>query len=620
MLILIAVIIGFLIGLIRKGSLKGLKARKISLLPIGLFGAILQIFLHFYMYTGGIGFIDPYIEIINFASYILVLVMLVFNLDDFWVILMALGITANFVVIFINGGHMPVAEVVMNILPSDFAKSIIDGFNPLYTSVQENTLLGFLGVIVPIPIPFLPMIMSLYGSVAGISPGSIVTFIGLIGFIQYVMHKKGSMMIDKNMDYLEDEGIFGEDKDGFESVSTNEDQTISEEDEFYKDIATGKAIRGDVEEDLFSQEEDEFDEELKRQTEISAKEDLFETQVLPAQGDVSETQVLPAQGDVSETQVLPAQEDVFETQVLASADLEEIQKQEIGTETEEIVVIKDTSEETKIMEPVDDESTKVLSNLQEVGTYVSQKENKELDSEDIEEILNSDEAGFFTKKYYEEKLAMEKERMELEMRERELSRVAQSMLDAKASPHAVPETDLRIVESFRLTDLDQPFVLRSEKNQYERKEFAESYEGKEEFTEDDMLNVWQRLNQEDQRRKAQRRQEAIKQSNEETDVFLKPSTTEELGISLKEIEDVTEPEIKIAIHDERKEKAFNQMSEEEKTEYEETIEERKKAGYELVQLELDGKEVAFWRKKKESGEKLEESDLLEKSDLNEDDE
>lgn len=566
MLIVIAVIIGFLIGLIRKGSLKGLKARKISLLPIGLLGLILQIFLHFYMYTGGIGFIDPYIEIINFASYILVLVMLVFNLDDFWVILMALGITANFVVIFINGGHMPVAELVMTMLPNDFAQSITSGDNALYSVVADNTLLGFLGVIIPIPIPFLPLVMSLYGTVAGVSPGSLVGLLGLSGFIQYVMHKKGSMVNDKNMDYLENEGIFGEDEEGFESVSTNE--TLALDDDFYKEVATGEGIRGEVEEDLFSQEEENGDSYAQADTVVIA--------------------------DASETRVIPAA-------------IEPAAKQEIGTETEEIVVINDPNQETKVMVPLDDASTKILSNLQEVGTYVSPKDNKTLDSEDIEDILNSDEAGFFTKKYYEEKLAMEKERLELEKREQELSRVAQSMIDAKGSPHALPETDLRIVESFRLTDLDQPFVLRSEKNPYETKGVIDQEE-KEEFSEGDMLSVWQRLNQEDERKKAERRQEAIKQSTAGANAFLKPSHREEIGISLKEIEDVTEPEIQIAISDEKKQKPNKAMSSEEKDEYEQTIEERKKAGYELVKLKLDGKDVAFWRKKKDHHDEVDSED------------
>ena len=120
MLILIAIILGFLIGKIRRGSLRGFKVRKISLLPVGILGLVLQIALHLYIYTGGIALIEPYLEIVNFASYILILVMLVFNLDDFWVILMAIGITSNFVVIFINGGHMPVAQSVIDILPTAF--------------------------------------------------------------------------------------------------------------------------------------------------------------------------------------------------------------------------------------------------------------------------------------------------------------------------------------------------------------------------------------------------------------------------------------------------------------------------------------------------------------------
>ncbi|MDN5308452.1 MAG: hypothetical protein PWP16_1815 [Eubacteriaceae bacterium] len=570
MLILIAVVLGLLIGIIRKGSLKGLSARRISLLPIGIIGGILQLFLHFYMYTGGIGVIDPYIEIVNFASYILVLVMLVFNLDDFWVILMALGITANFVVIFINGGHMPVSEMVMTLLPANFAQQITDGTNPIFTVTQETTLLGFLGVIIPLPIPFLPQLMSLYGSVAGVSPGSIVTLVGLTGFIQYLMMKKGSIMSDKNMDYLEDEGIFGSDEDAFEGrVSLNErdDDLLEDDDEFSLELEGSGAIHGDIQEEDYRYEADD------------------------------EIEAYPESYNLDEEN---GSEDRSETRVIAAADA--TQRLEIGTETEEILVVNmdEPTAATKILEPLDDDSTKVLGNIQEVGAYISKKRKREMNTEDMEEILNSDEAGFFEKKYYEEKLAMEKERRELEARERELSRVAQSMLDAKVPPRDIPETDLRIVESLRVSDQEQPFVLRSEKNPYQTKKFSEHYEDEEEFSEGEMLSVWQRLNLEDEKKKAQRRKQVIRQSTIDSESFLKPSGIDnDEGISIKEIEESGTFSIKKAFDDDVVEQNPVIVDGEESEELDETVAERQKAGYELVKLQLDGKDVEFWRKKKE---------------------
>lgn len=558
MLILIAIILGFLIGKIRRGSLHGFRVRKISLLPVGILGLVLQIALHLYIYTGGIALVEPYLEIVNFASYILILVMLVFNLDDFWVILMAVGITSNFVVIFINGGHMPVSQGVIDILPTAFGEQITQGLNPLYSLIQPNTLLWFLGVNLPLPVPYVPLVMSLYGSVAGVTVGAIVTLIGLMGFIQYVMNKKASIMHDDRNDHGEDEGIFGDDEDhGFDGVSIqNSYQEGYDEpediDDYYRDMAATGGIRGDRDENT--------------------------TIVLPA-----ERLKAKEMTDNYETRLIPA-------------DLDGVDS-EIGTETEEIIISKNDNQETRIMEPVDDGSTKIISNIQQVGTYV--KGEKELEAADMEEILNSDDAGFFTKKYYEEKLAVEKERLILQMREMELNKVAKSLSDPDGEPHPVPESDLRIVESFKLTDLDQPFVLRSESNTYDSGAKSKDEEDVE-FSEDEMLNVWQRLNLEDEKRKANRRKQLMRETSKEAETLISGTSRDEVGISLKEIEEVTEPVVGRVYEstDEDKEKMLANMDDDERKNFQETVDERKRAGYELVELKLDGKDVAFWRKKK----------------------
>ncbi|PKM58897.1 MAG: hypothetical protein CVU99_16220 [Firmicutes bacterium HGW-Firmicutes-4] len=561
MLILIAIILGFLIGKIRRGSLHGFTVRKISLLPVGILGLVLQIALHLYIYTGGISLVEPYLEIVNFASYILILVMLVFNLDDFWVILMAVGITSNFVVIFVNGGHMPVAQGIIDILPAAFGEQITQGLNPLYSLIQPNTLLWFLGINLPIPVPYVPLVMSLYGSVAGVTVGTIVTLIGLIGFIQYVMNKKASIMHDERNDHGEDEGIFGDDEDnGFDGVSIqNSYQEGYDEpediDDYYRDMATTGGIRGDRDENA--------------------------TMVIP-------TEVFNSNESIGAR-------DSFETRLIPAA-LDGVDS-EIGTETEEIIISKNDGQETRVMEPVDDGSTKIISNIQEVGAYV--KGDKELEAADMEEILNSDDAGFFTKKYYEEKLAVEKERLILQMREMELNKVAKSLSDPDGEPHPVPESDLRIVESFKLTDLDQPFVLRSETNSYDSGVKSKDEEDVE-FSEDEMLNVWQRLNLEDEKRKAERRKQLMRETSKEAESLINGTPRDDVGIPLKEIEEVTEPVVGRVYEStsEDKEKMLANMDDNERKDFQETVDERKRAGYELVELKLDGKDVAFWRKKK----------------------
>lgn len=550
MLVLIAIILGFLIGKIRRGSLRGFKVRKISLLPLGILGLLLQLALHFYSYTGGIPVIEPYLEIVNFASYILVLVMLVFNLDDFWVILMAIGFTSNFVVTFINGGHMPVAQGVIDILPTGFGQQIVEGLNPIYSLIQPNTLLWFLGINLPIPVPFIPTIMSLYGTVAGVSAGTIVALIGLVGFIQYVMNKKPSIMSD-NKDDVDDEGIFGDSENqSIEGVSIQNDILTSEpnaeSEEFYQDLADGGPIRGERDEGI---------------TTIISEAEL-------------ETVIIP------ETMASDASE--------------------IGTETEEIIVQNRVPEETIIIDNIDDGSTKVISNIQEVGTFVAGAENNGLEASEMEEIVNNEDTGFFTKKYYEEKLAVEKERLMLQIRELELNKAEEAMRETLPKPKPEPESDLRIVESFKLTELDTPFVLRGDNAQQET-DLRKPTGKEEEFSEGEMMNVWQRLNYEDEKRKAQRRKQSIRDSSLEAENLIKPvSQKEEVVIPFKELEEITEGVVEKTndSSDGEKEKPDESINEAQQKNFDATLEERKKAGYELVELKLDGKDVAFWRKKK----------------------
>ncbi|MDO4288517.1 MAG: DUF5317 family protein [Eubacterium sp.] len=242
MFVLIAVIVGLIIGFIRGGSLKGLGARKISLLPLGIIGALMQLALHLYYYTGGMASIEGFLPVINFISYILILITLVFNLDDFWTIMLTVGIIADFIITFLSGGKMPVAQAVMDMMPAGaFATSVSDGSNALYVIMDTSILrLWFLGI--NLPIPALGGITQLVGSVSGVSVGGILSLVGLLGWIQYAMNRstrkdftKDDMVED--LDYIippEDETDIFDDEETSEGLF-DETEDFYDEEDFYDD-------------------------------------------------------------------------------------------------------------------------------------------------------------------------------------------------------------------------------------------------------------------------------------------------------------------------------------------------------------------------------------------------
>lgn len=185
MIILAAAIIGIVIGLIRRGRFSGIKT--VSKWPLGLIGLIILIILYYLPYFGSLPFASI-LPIVSFVGYLLILITLVFNLDDIWSIMLAVGITGNFVVTFINGGYMPVQEMIVAAMPqsSPVTTSILNGTSAVFMVMQQpGTLLWFLGDI--LPLDFLANFTVYFGSVPGLSAGTIFIAIGLIGWIQAVM-------------------------------------------------------------------------------------------------------------------------------------------------------------------------------------------------------------------------------------------------------------------------------------------------------------------------------------------------------------------------------------------------------------------------------------------------
>jgi hypothetical protein len=184
MFILLAIVIGLAIGAARKGKVSQIRKNKISLWIVGLIGILLQILLHLYFYFGQAGTLPTFL---NFASYVCILLMMIFNFDNLWMILMTVGTTANFVVAFINGGRMPVLpSIVSAIGNTNLAGSITRGVNAIYAPLSKTTTaLWMLGI--NVQIPYISKITSYYGGIGGFSVGSVFVFIGLLGWLQHAM-------------------------------------------------------------------------------------------------------------------------------------------------------------------------------------------------------------------------------------------------------------------------------------------------------------------------------------------------------------------------------------------------------------------------------------------------
>lgn len=574
MFVLIAIILGLIIGFIRGGSFKGFKAKKISLLPLGIIGIILQFGLHLYYYTGGIEAIDAFLPVVNFVSYILILVMLVFNLDDFWTIMMAVGITANFIVTFINGGKMPVAAKIVESLPSTsaFATGINEGTNAVYAVMQQNGL-WVLGV--NVPIPFVGGFMQYIGSIGGFSIGSAVVFVGLLGWVQYAMNRiPADSVFNKDEPVGEEDYILPPDED--------------EEDDFFDDY--------DDENDDYYPEED-FEEDP-----IENLEDSFDgmTDVIPKLTPEAIAEIQSNGGDSS----------------MGKSILDEY----------------DSSQDTK-----------VFTAIKDIGTY----EPAEMKEEDFPDEDTGPVSGFFTQSFYAEKekgkLAFEKEQEEIKIEEKPEEKVPEQRVviqEPAITIEPVPQPQPVVVEE------KTPFVVEDDKIVSNPEYGATMIDTeKEERTEDDMLNIWQQVNQEQERIRARKRRrtryvdvkEPFKAEREkiaaekavaraaavakaqavtEAQPVHRQITPEELqaqSVAAKQaaaaVQQPAEPIITPPIEESaapvvtepapQQTTVAAETSAEVKMSSADPDEERERAGYERVKLNIEGKDVVFWRKKKD---------------------
>jgi hypothetical protein len=201
-MIVLLMLIAIIIGYIRKGKLRNLANLNIKLVPLLVLAFLLQGMI-FAGYNYDIAVIQEFDILIHFVSYILLFAALMSNFDNKWFVVMTLGTILNFLVIFLNGGKMPVSIDALE------AIGMADGLELMFARragthqpLADGMLLWFLADIIPVS---LPSMASLFNSIYSI--GDFFIYAGAVGLIQYSMTQDRLNNTDDNLDMLMDEDL-----------------------------------------------------------------------------------------------------------------------------------------------------------------------------------------------------------------------------------------------------------------------------------------------------------------------------------------------------------------------------------------------------------------------------
>lgn len=170
-----AIIFAVIIGYIIKGRLKNIDILSVKALYLVLTGFLIKFAIvisiqHGLMSRGLLTYILYSIQ------YSLLLIFVILNRKNKYILIMGIGFLLNAVPIFINGGAMPVSTAAAKSM--GFTKEVwMEG---LYRAIDGTTKLNFLGDTIPYKL----------GKAYVVSIGDIILAIGLFLFIVIGMKKK----------------------------------------------------------------------------------------------------------------------------------------------------------------------------------------------------------------------------------------------------------------------------------------------------------------------------------------------------------------------------------------------------------------------------------------------
>lgn len=157
MVLLWALLLGFFIGLVRHRGLAHLAELKLRAGWLVLLAVLVQILI-LPLGPGAKPIVTWGMEFLHIGSYLLLLLFAVLNYRERALWLMALGMLSNFIVITVNGGHMPASLDALRAAgrTATVEKLLTDGVFGNVVLMSETTKLNFFGDILWLPgwVPF----------------------------------------------------------------------------------------------------------------------------------------------------------------------------------------------------------------------------------------------------------------------------------------------------------------------------------------------------------------------------------------------------------------------------------------------------------------------------------
>ena len=176
------IIISIIIGLLCNGKLSSLSQISLKRIELIVLACLIQAGLIF-LGPKKVKFVLDYSSYMIIFSYIVLLLAVWYNKKLKGMKIIALGIIFNFIVIVVNGGHMPVLlSSLYKAGLNDFALVLKEGTYVTHTLITEKTLFRFLADVIPLSPPF--------PDPSVVSAGDFLMFYGVFSLIQNAMVKK----------------------------------------------------------------------------------------------------------------------------------------------------------------------------------------------------------------------------------------------------------------------------------------------------------------------------------------------------------------------------------------------------------------------------------------------
>lgn len=184
-----AIVLGFITAVFRKGKLRNIERLYIKGWYLFLMAGITQFSISWLkgrdLLLGPV-FFDKYFFYVHLFTYLLMIIGVILNIRKNFMKFILIGMILNFIVIFANGGTMPVS--FKNVKGYEhYTEEMLDKEDIKHSLVTEDTKFPYLADVIVLPRPYpLARIISL---------GDIVLMIGIFLFFQEAMVVKESKFL-----------------------------------------------------------------------------------------------------------------------------------------------------------------------------------------------------------------------------------------------------------------------------------------------------------------------------------------------------------------------------------------------------------------------------------------